>query len=81
MISPVSTSYRAFADLDDNSLIDSVFACFVNLPGRRGEPDGHTDIILLEENESVEIILVKHNPEAFLIRDPNHWIQRRRVRR
>jgi hypothetical protein len=76
MISPVSTKYCTFADLDYNSLIDSVSACIANSPGRRGEPDGHTDIILLEEDESVEIVLVKHNPEAFLVRDPHHWIQR-----
>jgi hypothetical protein len=76
MISPVSTSYRASADLDDNSPIDSVFACFANSPGRRGEPDGHTNVILLEEDESVEIVLVEYNPETFLVRDPNYWTQR-----
>lgn len=65
MISPGSTKHRAFADLDKNSLVDSVVACIAN---------SHSDIILLKEDESVEVVLVKHNLETFLVGDPDHWI-------
>lgn len=78
----VSTAdHRVFADLDsDNFVYSSVVSSMANLPGGRGEPDRHTNVILLKEDESVEIVLVEYNSEAFLVRDPNHWIKRRRAR-
>jgi hypothetical protein len=77
----VSTAnHRVFADLDGDNFVDSVVSSMANLPGGRGEPDGHTNVILLKEDESVEIVLVEYKSEAFLIRDPNHWIKRWRAR-